>query len=69
MKICGAGSLAFLGEVDHQHAQRFADLDRGEPDARRVVHGIQHVAGEFAQLGIDTLHRLGNLAQDRDQEE
>ena len=44
---------------------RDADLRRGEPDARRVVHGGQHVVHETAQVGIDALDGLGPLAQDR----
>ena len=27
-----------------------ADLDRGEPDAGRVVHGLEHVVDELADL-------------------
>jgi hypothetical protein len=33
-------------EIDHQHAQRHADLDRGKADARRIVHRLEHVGDE-----------------------
>ena len=32
--------------VDHDEALRHADLDRGETDAGRVVHRLEHVRGE-----------------------
>ena len=58
--------LAFLGKVDHQHAQRLADLDGGKADARRVIHGVQHVIGKFQQAlstlstGLETVFRIGS---------
>ncbi len=51
-------AFLFLGDVDHQQAQRLADLDRGKPDARRVIHGFQHVVGEFENAGIDLFQGL-----------
>ena len=36
------------------------DLDRGEPDARRVVHGLEHVVGELAHLRRHLLDGLGD---------
>ena len=54
----------FLGKVDDEHADRFAYLNGGEANARRIIHGVEHVAGKFAQLVVKALHRLGNLAQD-----
>ena len=66
MKTCGALRLVFLGEIDHQHAQRFADLDRGQADAGRVVHGVQHVVGSLRtaastrSTGLETWRRTGS---------
>ena len=31
------------------------DLDGGEPDARRVVHGLDHVVDQAAQIVVDAL--------------
>ena len=64
MKTCGAGGFVFLGEVDDQHAQRLADLDRGQADAGRVIHRLEHVVGELSQRRIDALDGLGDHAQD-----
>ena len=55
-----------LLQVDHQQADRHADLDRGEADAGRVVHRLEHVGDERLQLVVERLHRLGNLPQDAD---
>ena len=38
------------GEIHHDDAQRHADLDRGEADAGRVIHGFQHVIHQRAVL-------------------
>ena len=43
-----AGSLAD-GEVDHHQPLRDADLVRGEPDARRGIHRLDHVVDELLQ--------------------
>ncbi len=56
--------LVFLGEINHQHPQRLAHLNGGKANARRVIHGVEHVAGKFAQLIVKALDRLGKLAQD-----
>ena len=34
------------------------DLDRRQPDARRVVHGLEQVIDQLADAGVDTLDRL-----------
>ena len=39
------------------------DLGGGEADAGRVVHGFQHVRGQFAQCGVDFGHGFRDLAQ------
>ena len=53
--------LVLLGEVHGDDPQRHADLDRGEPDAGRVVHGLEHVLDQLADLVIHAFH----LAQTR----
>ena len=50
-----------LGGVHDDQAAGHADLRRGEPDARRVVHGREHVVGEPAKLRVDALDRLCRL--------
>jgi hypothetical protein len=40
-------------EVDHQHAQRHPDLNRGEADARGVVHRLEHVLDQRLELVIE----------------
>ena len=57
------GILRLL-EVDHQQANRLADLYRRKPDAGRVVHGLEHVGDERLQRVVERLHRLRNLAED-----
>ena len=54
-----------LLQVDHQQADRHADLDRGKADPGRGVHRLEHVGDERLQLGVERLHRLGNLPQER----
>ena len=41
-----------------------ADLDRGEADAGRLVHRLEHVGDERLQLRVERLHRLGDLPED-----
>ncbi|MNT39871.1 hypothetical protein D3C72_1761540 [compost metagenome] len=57
--------VPFLGDVEHQHALRHADLDGGEPDARGVVHGLEHIVGKATDVGIDGFDRGRDLTQDR----
>ena len=56
-------SLLRLLQVDHQQPLRHADLDRGEADAGRVVHRLEHVGDQRAQLVVDRLDGRGNLPQ------
>ena len=42
-----------------------ADLDGGEADAGRVVHGLEHVVGELARSSSTRLDRVGHAAQVR----
>ena len=46
-----------LLQVHHQQALRHADLDRGKADARRVVHRLEHVGDQRAQLVVHRLDR------------
>jgi hypothetical protein len=39
--------------VNHDQATHDADLWPGEPNAGRGDHGFTHVAGEFAQAGVN----------------
>ena len=57
----------FLGllQVDHQDALGDPDLDRGEADARRRVHRLEHVRDERAHLVVDLLDGRGDLPQAR----
>ena len=57
---CGLVSpfLVLLGEIHGDQPQRLRDLDRGEPDAGRVVHGLEHVVGKLADLRRDFLDGL-----------
>ena len=38
---------------------RHADLDGGQADAGRLVHGREHVLDQRAQRRVDGFHRLG----------
>jgi len=57
---------AFLGrlaKVHHQQPLGHADLDRGKPDPRRVVHRVEHVGDQHAQFVVDRLDRGRDLPQ------
>jgi hypothetical protein len=62
-RFCSSPSSAFFETSRRDEADRLADLDRGEADARRVVHRLQHVVGELADFRRDLADRRGNLAQ------
>jgi hypothetical protein len=51
--------LVLLGEVHGDDAPRLADLDRREPDAGRVVHGVEHVLDELPVAASILADRLG----------
>jgi hypothetical protein len=40
-----------------------ADLDGGEPDAGRVILGLEHVLDQLADASVEALDRLGNKPQ------
>jgi hypothetical protein len=52
-----------LGRVHHDQAAGHAELGRGKADARRVVHGLEHVFDEPLKLGVHALDGLRLLAQ------
>jgi len=54
-----------LLKVDHQQPDRLSDLHRGEADAGRVVHRLEHVGDQRLQGVVEHFHRLGNLPEDR----
>ena len=57
--------LLFPGRVDHHDAPRHGHLHGREPDARRLVHGLQHVVHQPAHVVVDTLHGRADLPQQR----
>ncbi len=59
----GVGSFFLLGGVDHQKTDRFGDLNGRESDARRVVHGLDHVIDQAAQIIVDALDLFTDEAQ------
>ena len=40
--------------------ERLGDLDRSEPDAGRVVHGLEHVVDQLPDLRRDLVDRFGH---------
>ena len=54
-----------LLQVDHQHPFGHADLDRGQTDARRVVHGVEHVLDQRFQFVVKHRHGFGHGFQAR----
>ena len=51
--------LVLARDIDDDDALGHADLDRREPDARRVVHGLDHVVHQLAQIVVDPLDGFG----------
>ena len=60
-----AGLDVLAVDVEHDDALQLADLRRGEADAGRGVHRLQHVVHQLAHLGIDRRDRLGLLLEAR----
>ena len=50
-----------LAQVDHRYALGHAHLRRGQPDALRGVHGLEHVGHQLAQFGVELGHRFAGL--------
>ena len=48
MNTCGSFGSSFLARSMVTMRLRLADLDRGQPDAGRVIHGLEHVLDELA---------------------
>ncbi len=65
MACLGLGVLVLFLQVDHQHAQGHADLDRGEADAGRFVHRLEHVLDERLQLVVERLDGGGDGLEPR----
>ena len=67
MKTRGCGlvspSSSLLGEIHGDQPQRLRDLDRRQPDAGRVIHGLEHVVGELADLRRHLLDGFGDEPQ------
>jgi hypothetical protein len=42
-----------------------ADLGPGQPDALSLAHQLDHPGGQAAELVVEALHRLADLAQNR----
>ena len=67
----GATQAALMGltlavamvEVHDDHADGLTDLDGGQTDAGRRVHGLQHVVHQRAQTVVDHRHGGGNRLQ------
>ena len=55
--------LAVTGKIHDNDLLRYADLDRGKPDARRSVHGLQHVVHQGTQLVVHPIGGFGDLLQ------
>jgi hypothetical protein len=49
--------------VHDDDALGHADLDGGEADAGRLVHGLEHVLDQEPQLRVDLLRRFGDQPQ------
>ena len=52
-----------LRQVHGHDALGDADLDSGKPDARRRVHGVEHILDQCADSRIDAIDRRGNEPQ------
>jgi hypothetical protein len=57
--------LAFVlvVDVEDDHALREADLRRGEPDAGRRVHGLDHVVERARDGAVDVVDVARDLLQ------
>src|SRR5690606_13038459 len=57
--------IAVFGYIDHDDTFVDIDLRGGEPDTGSLVHGLGHVAHEFANTVIDFLDGTGLLEEAR----
>jgi DNA-3-methyladenine glycosylase I len=51
-------------DVDHHQAARFADLGRGQPDAGRRVHGLNHGFDQRVDAAVNVTYFPGRLLED-----
>ncbi len=60
-------SFGFFLKLRSITVSRFAnaDLRRRQPDALRVVHRLEHVRHQLAQVVVELRHRIGGPLQDR----
>ena len=54
-----------LLEVDHQYPLGYAELDRCQANAGRIIHGFEHVRDQCFQLVVKHRHGFGNGFQAR----
>ncbi len=63
MRKSGWGASSLRADVHHHEALHDADLHARESDARRVVHGLDHVVERRPDGTVDLGHRSGRLTQ------
>ena len=54
-----------IAHIDHQQRLMHVDLRGRKPDARRGVHGLEHVIDQPRQRGVEIAHRRRARAQPR----
>ncbi len=59
------GVVFSLGDVDDDDALGHADLHGGEANARRLVHGLQHIVEQPVNFRVDPFDRRRNDPQAR----
>ncbi len=55
----------FVIGIEHDYPMRFADLGRGETNARRGIHGLHHAVDQGGELAVDIADRIGPLLEGR----
>ena len=63
-RLGGGVGIGFL-QVDHQQTDGFAHLHGGEADAGGIVHRLEHVGDERAQIIVERLDGCGHLLEHR----
>jgi hypothetical protein len=59
------GGTFLLHAVQHDKALGDTDLRRGQADAGRVIHGLQHVVGQPAKFVAEVGDRFSDLLEPR----
>ena len=59
------GCIGAFGHVENDHSFLHGDLNRGETDAGRGIHGFEHIIHERADALVDFGHRRAHKAQTR----